>query len=59
VQLLRDEGILCPRAEAGHDDEYEHRDGAAAQAQFKSPAGLALLPDGRLILLKLKITTSY
>jgi hypothetical protein len=28
---------------------YGHRDGAAAQAQFNCPAGLALLPDGRVL----------
>ena len=26
-----------------------HRDGAAAQAQFNCPCGLALLPDGRVL----------
>jgi DNA-binding beta-propeller fold protein YncE len=31
------------------DGERGHQDGAAAQAQFKSPAGLALLPDGRVL----------
>jgi len=31
------------------DGEEEHRDGAAAQAQFSYPTGLALLPDGRML----------
>jgi DNA-binding beta-propeller fold protein YncE len=31
------------------DGEYGHQDGAAAQAQFRYPAGLALLPDGRVL----------
>ena len=31
------------------DGEREHRDGPAAQAQFRSPTGLALLPDGRVL----------
>ena len=31
------------------DGEFEYRDGAAAQAQFRKPAGLALLPDGRVL----------
>ena len=31
------------------DGEEGHRDGAAAQAQFNQPAGLALLPDGRVL----------
>jgi sugar lactone lactonase YvrE len=29
--------------------EQGHRDGAAAQAQFRCPAGLALLPDSRVL----------
>jgi hypothetical protein len=29
--------------------ERGHRDGAAVQAQFRSPSGLALLPDGRVL----------
>jgi hypothetical protein len=33
------------------DGEEGHRDGAAAQAKFKGPAGLQLLPDGRLLVL--------
>ena len=32
------------------DGEAGHRDGAAAQAQFSNPGGLALLPDGRVLL---------
>ena len=32
------------------DGEYGHRDGAAAQAQFYFPTGLALLSDGRVLL---------
>jgi glucose/arabinose dehydrogenase len=32
------------------DGEQGHRDGAAAQAQFNGPTGLALLPDGRVLL---------
>jgi glucose/arabinose dehydrogenase len=32
------------------DGERGHQDGAAAQAQFSSPSGLALLPDGRVLL---------
>jgi len=31
------------------DGEEGHRDGAAVQAQFDSPDGLALLPDGRVL----------
>jgi DNA-binding beta-propeller fold protein YncE len=31
------------------DGEHGHRDGAAAQAQFCHPTGLALLPDGRVL----------
>jgi glucose/arabinose dehydrogenase len=31
------------------DGEAGHRDGAAAQAQFNYPSGLALLPDGRVL----------
>ena len=31
------------------DGEQGHRDGAAAQAQFCFPSGLALLPDGRVL----------
>jgi len=31
------------------DGERGHRDGAAAQAQFRWPSGLALLPDGRVL----------
>jgi len=31
------------------DGEAAHRDGAAAQRQFRSPSGLALLPDGRVL----------
>jgi glucose/arabinose dehydrogenase len=31
------------------DSGYGHQDGAAAQAQFHGPAGLALLPDGRVL----------
>jgi glucose/arabinose dehydrogenase len=31
------------------DGEHGHRDGAAAQAQFRHPTGLALLPDGRVL----------
>jgi len=31
------------------DGERGHRDGAAAQAQFRHPTGLALLPDGRVL----------
>jgi hypothetical protein len=31
------------------DGEQGHRDGAAAQAQFRCPSGLALLPDGRVL----------
>jgi len=31
------------------DGEYGHRDGAAAQAQFRNPTSLALLPDGRVL----------
>jgi sugar lactone lactonase YvrE len=31
------------------DGEARHRDGAAAQAQFRYPAGLALLLDGRVL----------
>ena len=31
------------------DGEQGHRDGAAAQVQFRCPTGLALLPDGRLL----------
>jgi sugar lactone lactonase YvrE len=31
------------------DGEHGHRDGAAAQAQFYYPNGLALLPDGRVL----------
>jgi glucose/arabinose dehydrogenase len=31
------------------DGEWAHRDGAAAQAQFNYPHGLALLPDGRVL----------
>jgi len=31
------------------DGERGHRDGAAAQAQFLHPIGLALLPDGRVL----------
>jgi acyl dehydratase len=31
------------------DGEAGHLDGAAAQAQFNNPAGLALLPDGRVL----------
>jgi len=36
------------------DGEGAHRDGAAAQAQFNGPDGLALLPDGRVL-----VTDSY
>ena len=32
------------------DGEQGHRDGAAAQAQVRSPNGLALLTDGRVLL---------
>jgi DNA-binding beta-propeller fold protein YncE len=32
------------------DGEEGHRDGAAAQAQFNRPFGLALLPDGRVLM---------
>ena len=31
------------------DGGFGHRDGAAVQAQFKWPSGLALLPDGRVL----------
>jgi glucose/arabinose dehydrogenase len=31
------------------DGEQGHRDGAAAQAQFRRPAGFALLPDGHVL----------
>ena len=31
------------------DGGQGHRDGAAAQAQFHFPSGLALLPDGRVL----------
>jgi glucose/arabinose dehydrogenase len=31
------------------DGERGHQDGAAAQAQFNSPSGLTLLPDGRVL----------
>ena len=31
------------------DGEEGHQDGAAAQARFRDPAGLALLPDGRVL----------
>jgi glucose/arabinose dehydrogenase len=31
------------------DGEVGHLDGAAAQAQFHNPTGLALLPDGRVL----------
>jgi len=31
------------------DGETGHRDGAAAQAQFRHPRGLALLPDERVL----------
>ena len=31
------------------DGEEGHRDGAAAQARFHCPQGLALLPDGRVL----------
>ena len=31
------------------DGELGHRDGAAAQAQFNRPAGLAVLPGGRVL----------
>jgi hypothetical protein len=31
------------------DGEYGHWDGAAAQAHFRFPSGLALLPDGRVL----------
>jgi hypothetical protein len=31
------------------DGEMGHQDGAAAQAQFSGPSGLALLPDGRVL----------
>jgi hypothetical protein len=31
------------------DGEYGHRDGVAAQAQFRTPDGLTLLPDGRVL----------
>jgi glucose/arabinose dehydrogenase len=31
------------------DGALGHRDGSAAQAQFRCPAGLALLPDGRVL----------
>jgi DNA-binding beta-propeller fold protein YncE len=31
------------------DGEYGHRDGAAAQSQFHCPGGLAVLPDGRVL----------
>ena len=31
------------------DGEEEHRDGAAAQARFNGPTGLAVLPDGRVL----------
>ena len=31
------------------DSGRGHRDGAAAQAQFKQPRGLAVLPDGRVL----------
>jgi sugar lactone lactonase YvrE len=34
---------------AGDGAEEGHRDAAAAQAQFKYPSGLALLPDGRVL----------
>jgi hypothetical protein len=33
----------------GGDGERGHRDGAAAQAQLCYPSGLALLPDGRVL----------
>jgi glucose/arabinose dehydrogenase len=35
------------------DGEQGHRDGAAAQAQFNAPTGLALLPDGRVLVTEL------
>ena len=31
------------------DGDWGHRDGAAAQARFWNPTGLALLPDGRVL----------
>jgi len=34
---------------AGDGEEWGHHDGAAAQAQFYHSAGLALLPDGRVL----------
>ena len=34
------------------DGEQGHRDGAAAQAQFNCPWGLALLPDGRVLVVE-------
>jgi hypothetical protein len=33
------------------DGGQGHRDGAAAQAQFRHPTGLALLPDGRVLVM--------
>jgi glucose/arabinose dehydrogenase len=56
--MLADEGnhrIRLLSADLQHvstvagDGEMGHRDGAAAQAQFTLPRGLALLPDGRVL----------
>ena len=40
---------LQQMATVAGDGERGHRDGAAAQAQFNCPGGLALLPDGRVL----------
>jgi hypothetical protein len=40
------------------DDVCGHRDGAVAQAQFFFPTGLALLPDGRVLVATSTTTAS-
>jgi hypothetical protein len=40
------------------DGGQGHRDGAAAQAQFRSPGGLALLPGGRVLWWRTRTTNA-
>jgi hypothetical protein len=39
------------------DGEEGHRDGAAAQARFRSPENIQLLPDGRVLLVDFNLNT--
>ena len=46
--------VRCEQVSTVAGDGAEgHRDGAAAQAQFENHRGLALLPDGRVLVAEL------